>query len=61
MKNYKSALSEYDFVSGAIQDLLHKGLIEKCGSAPYVVNPLSVSIPSKGFNFLFLDLRTVNR
>ena len=51
MKNYKSALSEYDFVSGAIQDLLHKGLIEKCGSAPYVVNPLYVSIPSKGFNF----------
>ena len=61
MKNNRSALSEYDFVSGAIQDLLQKGLIEKCGSAPYVVNPLSVSIPSNGKKRLILDLRTVNR
>ena len=45
--------------TGAIQDLLHKGLIEKSKSAPYIVNPLSLQflVTVKKFDFGFKDCK----
>ncbi|XP_014680270.1 PREDICTED: uncharacterized protein LOC106820250, partial [Priapulus caudatus] len=60
IKNNKSALKEHEFVSGAISDLLHRGLIAECKTTPRVVNPLSVSVQSNGKKRLILDLREVN-
>ena len=61
--NNKSALADSAFVSEAVQNLLHRGLIEKCGdhNLPYVINPLSVSVQSSGKKRLILDLRLVNK
>ena len=60
-KNNKSALLEPDFVFEAIQDLLDRGLIEKCDYPPYVVNPLTVSVQNSGKKRLILDLQEVNK
>lgn len=60
-KNNKSALSEPEFVSCAIQDLLDRSLIVRCSSPPRVVNPLTVSIQNSGKKRLILDLRNVNK
>lgn len=49
-----------DFVDTAISELLNQGLIEQCNTAPYVVNPLIVSIQSNNKKRLILDLRCVN-
>ena len=59
--NNRSALSEYEFVSEAIKDLLDRSLIVECEQPPYVVNPLSVSKQSTGKKRLILDLRIVNQ
>ena len=59
--NNRSALSEYEFVSEAIKDLLDRSLIEECKSPPRVVNPLTVSQQSSGKKRLILDLRIVNQ
>lgn len=61
LKNNCSALKESEFVKEAINDLLDRGLIEKCSHIPIVVNPLSVSIQRNGKKRLILDLRTVNK
>lgn len=60
-KNNKSALLESEFVSEAITDLLDRGLIQKCINPPYMVNPLTVSVPASGKKRLILDLREVNK
>ena len=60
-KNNLSALSEPEFVSEAIQDLLDRSLIEKVCKPPTVVNPLTVSVQSCGKKRLILDLRNVNK
>ena len=60
-KNNRSALLEPEFVSEAIKDLLDRGLIRKCDNPPYMVNPLTVSVPASGKKRLILDLREVNK
>lgn len=60
-KNNKSALSESDFVSEAIQDLLDRCLMMECKTIPHVVNPLTVSVQNSGKKRLILDLREVNK
>ena len=42
--NNRSAIQHSEFVEQAISDLLIAGSVVKCGCAPTVVNPLSVSI-----------------
>ncbi|XP_053389358.1 uncharacterized protein LOC128552356 [Mercenaria mercenaria] len=59
LNNNRSATSEFQFVSEAIQDLLDRYLIEKCADPPYIVNPLTVSDNSSKKR-LILDLRAVN-
>ncbi|MEW8544359.1 MAG: reverse transcriptase domain-containing protein [Candidatus Thiodiazotropha sp.] len=59
--NNRSAMSEQEFVSEAIKDLLDRSLIEECESPPRVVNPLTVSQQSSGKKRLILDLRIVNQ
>ena len=60
-KNNKSALLESEFVSEAISDLLDSGLIQKCINPPYMVNPVTISVPASGKKRLILDLREVNK
>ena len=59
--NNRSAISNADFVSEAIQDLLDRALIEICNYSPLVVNPLTVSVQHCGKKRLILDLRVVNK
>ena len=61
LHNNMSAKQHPDFVHQAINDLLARGLIEKCEIPPSVVNPLTVSIHSNGKKRLILDLRHINR
>ena len=63
LPNNKSAMADSAFVSEAVQNLLTRGLIEKCvdHNIPYVINPLSVSVQSSGKKRLILDLRVVNK
>ena len=61
LHNNMSAKQHPDFVHQAINDLLARGLIEKCEIPPSVVNPLTVSIQSNGKKRLVLDLRHINR
>lgn len=49
-----------EFVDTAISELLNQGLIEQCNTAPYIVNPLTVSVQSNNKKRLILDLRCVN-
>ena len=46
LNNNKSALTNSEFVSNAIEALLDRKLIEKCDNKPRVVNPLTVSTQS---------------
>ena len=59
LKNNKSALKNSDFVKTTIKQLLSKGKIEECPSAPFCVNPLSVVEGKK--KRLVLDLYHVNK
>ena len=61
LKNNKSARDESQFVSEAILDLIKRVLVVKCETAPYIVNPLTVSVQSSGKKRLILDLRIVNQ
>lgn len=60
LPNNKSALSYSDFVCEAINDLISSKCVTEVESAPYVVNPLTVSVNDKGKKRLVLDLRHVN-
>lgn len=60
-ENNMSAKRDMPFVKEAIQELLDRGLVEKCSTAPTVVNPLSVSTQNNGKKRLILDLREVNK
>ncbi|XP_068675664.1 uncharacterized protein [Montipora foliosa] len=57
--NNASALSNRSFVSKAVNELLHKNLVEEIFCVPDIVNPLSVSTRSSGKQRLLLDLRHV--
>lgn len=59
-KNNHSSLLHKEFVDSAISELLNQGLIEQCSKAPYIVNPLTVSVQSDSKKRLILDLRCVN-
>lgn len=59
-KNNNSSLMLRDFVDTAISELLNQGLIEQCNTAPYVVNPVTVSVQSNNKKRLILDLRCLN-
>lgn len=59
-KNNNSFLMHREFVDTAISELLNQGLIEQCNTAPYIVNPLTVSVQSNNKKRLILDLRCVN-
>ncbi|CAC5382734.1 unnamed protein product [Mytilus coruscus] len=61
LKNNKSAFDNSDFVGKAIQDLFDANLIREESSAPFVVNPLTVSVSQSGKGRLILDLRHVNK
>jgi len=61
LPNNKSARDNSSFVSQAISDLLHLGLIVEVFVPPTVINPLSVSFNSQGSPRLILDLRHVNK
>lgn len=61
LPNNLSALNNSEFVCTAIQDLLIKNLIAECSTAPFVVNPLTVSVQSNGKKRLILDLREINK
>ena len=60
-ENNKSALKEKLFVNEAIIDLINRGLVVKCNTAPTVVNPLTVAVQNSGKKRLILDLREVNQ
>ena len=60
-KNNKSAISNSDFVEGAILELLDTGRIRETDTAPFIVNPLSVSTSRYNKKRLILDLRHVNK
>jgi predicted house-cleaning noncanonical NTP pyrophosphatase (MazG superfamily) len=60
LQKNKSALLHNEFVENAISELLVDGLIEECCYIPYIVNPLIVSVQSKGKKILILDLKCVN-
>ena len=53
-------MKNFDFVNREIKDLLGTGCVTICSVKPDVVNPLSVSINSKGKPRLILDLRYIN-
>jgi hypothetical protein len=59
-KNNNSSLLHKEFVDSAITELLNQGLIEQCIEAPYIVNPLTVSVQSNNKKRLILNLRCVN-
>ncbi|MCG7876850.1 MAG: DNA N-6-adenine-methyltransferase [Candidatus Thiodiazotropha endolucinida] len=61
LKNNNSAVSNAEFVTEAIADLLNRGLVVKCNNIPHCVNPLSVSVQSSGKKRLILDLSLVNK
>lgn len=61
LKNNKSALQHSVFVDKAISELVKSGLVKEVSDKPHVVNPLSVSVNSKGKERLILDLRHVNK
>ena len=58
--NNKSALENKDFVSKAIQELLHKNLIVQCDDIPHIVSPLSVAKNRTKLR-LILDLSRINK
>ena len=60
LRNNKSALDNFAFVSKAINDLLSGQCISITDSQPWVVNPLLVSVRDDGKMRLVLDLRHVN-
>ena len=57
LPNNKSALTNSAFAQEAIKDMLLSGAIKQVKTLPEVINPLSVSINSKGKKRLILDLR----
>ena len=59
--NNQSAIQHSEFVEQAISDLFRAGSVVECGSAPTVVNPLSVSIQPNGKKRFILDLRYRNQ
>lgn len=61
LRNNKSAREHSNFVDCAIADLVQGGLVKEVHYKPHVVNPLSVSVNSKGKERLILDLRHVNK
>lgn len=61
LNNNKSACERGVFVRAAIADLLASGVVVECVLPTLVVNPLSVSVNSKGKERLILDLRYVNQ
>ena len=61
LSNNQSALNRKEFVELELSKLLDSNCIEKCSSAPEVVNPLSVSERSDGKCRLILDLRHINK
>ena len=60
-RNNKSAETHAAFVDEAISELVNSGRVDLVSTAPYVVNPLSVSVQSGGKKRLILDLRHVNK
>ena len=61
LRNNKSAETHAAFVDEAICELVNSGRVDLVSTAPYVVNPLSVSVQSGGKKRLILDLRRVNK
>ena len=61
LRNNKSAETHAAFVDEAISELVNSGRVDLVSTAPYVVNPLSVSVQSGGKKRLILDLRHVNK
>ena len=61
LSNNQSAIKNKEFVELEISKLLDSHCIQRCPSAPEVVNPLSVSERSDGKCRLILDLRHVNK
>ena len=60
-RNNTSAHENSDFVSQAVNNLLHLDLIEELAGKPNIINPLSVIIRSLGKQRLILDLWHVNQ
>ncbi|VDI62905.1 Hypothetical predicted protein [Mytilus galloprovincialis] len=60
LQNNKSAFMHEKFVDSAIEDLVISGSAEVVTVRPHVINPLTVSVSSKGKERLILDLRHVN-
>ena len=61
LRNNQSAETHAAFVDEAICELVNSGRVDLVSTAPYVVNPLSVSVQSGGKKRLILDLRHVNK
>ena len=61
LKNNRSAIDNMNFVYEAVEELKLTGRVILCKTKPKVVNPLTVSINSRGKKRLVLDLRHVNK
>ena len=59
--NNHYALTNANFVTQAVEELLNTGRIKEVKNPPYVVNPLSVSENGSHKLRLILDLRYVNK
>ena len=61
LPNNRSARDHSSFVDEALLELLSSGRVIQVVDAPFVVNPLSVSVQPSGKKRLMLDLRHVNK
>lgn len=61
LPNNRSARDHSSFVDEALLELLSSGRVIQVADAPFVVNPLSVSVQPSGKKRLILDLRHVNK
>ena len=61
LPNNRSARNHSSFVDEALLELLSTGRVIQVVDAPFVVNPLSVSVQPSGKKRLILDLRHVNK
>ena len=61
LPNNRSARDHSSFVDEALLELLSSGRVIEVADAPFVVNPLSVSVQPSGKKRLILDLRHVNK
>ena len=61
LPNNRSARDHSSFIDKALLELLSSGRVIRVVDAPFVVNPLFVSVQPSGKKRLILDLRHMNK